>query len=218
MLVFLLIIGILTIKATQVFQLNLALKYVVGRVLFFLPFFHFGFYYKSKLEQKDNLNTLIYFAILIAIIEQMRTASPILFNVSVFMDFYGNLFIPYIGAFVGILLWLRVTKILVKYIGKFKVVEWIGYSTWDIMAHHLFVFFLINFAFYLFNYHGFNTQEFYNVVWYNFTPGSRYQTYIYYALAIAIPVGIHYLIVKIKKTNFKNLQKHIYKNAVSKIS
>ncbi|MDR3326687.1 MAG: acyltransferase family protein [Prevotellaceae bacterium] len=208
MLVFLLIIGMLTLKAIQTFETNNEfLKYTCARTLFFLPFFHFGFYYKNILEKKDNLNTFIYFAILIAIIEQMKLLGVPIDYGSVFMDFHGNIFIPYIAAFTGILLWLRITKILAKYIGKFKVVEWIGSSTWDIMAHHLFVFFLINFAFYLSNYHGFNKQEFHNSIWYTFTPGSKYQTYIYYALAIAIPVGIHYLLVKIKKTDFKKFTK-----------
>lgn len=197
-LVFLLIIGILTIKATQKFELDPLLKYIVGRVFFLLPFFHFGFYYKSKLEKNDNLNSFIYFAILIAIIEAMKSFNPTIYFSVAFMNFFGNLFIPYIASFVGILLWLRITKILAKYIGKFKIVEWIGSSTWDIMAHHLFVFFMINFAFYLFNYHSFNAEEFHNDIWYNFTPGSKYQTYIYHILAIAIPVGIHYLIVKVK--------------------
>ncbi|MDR2653564.1 MAG: acyltransferase family protein [Prevotellaceae bacterium] len=197
--IFLLIIGILTVKTVQTFEINLLWKYTVGRVLFFLPFFHFGFYWKIKLEKSGSLNTFIYFAILLAVIEAMRLFSPILYSEIVWMRFYNNLFIPYISGFVGILLWLRITKILVKYVGKFKVAEWIGNSTWDIMAHHLFIFFLINFAFYLAGYKDFNTTEFHNSVWYNFIPGSVYQTYIYYLFAIFIPVGIHYILQAIKK-------------------
>jgi len=200
--IFLLALGLFAIWATKTLPLNLFLKFTCGRVLFFLPFYHFGVCWKNHLEKRDNLNTFVYFAILLAVIEQMKVSALRIDYTVVFMDFFGNWFIPYISAFVGILLWLRITKILVKYIGKSKVVEWIGSSTWDIMAHHLFVFFLINFAFYLFHYHSFNAEEFHNNIWYNFTPGSRYQTYIYYALAIAIPVCIHYLIAKIKKTNF----------------
>ncbi|MDR1761109.1 MAG: acyltransferase family protein [Bacteroidales bacterium] len=204
----LLILGILIIKATETLQLNGFLHLTCGKVLFFLPFFHFGFCWKQYLEKYDNLNTIstvVYFILLVSVIELSKifASQHIGYAFAANMAFGGNTFIPYITAFAGILMWLRITKILVKYIGKSKIVEYIGNSTYDIMAHHLFVFFLINFAFYVINYSGFDTQQFKENIWYTFIPnGASYLIYIYYLLAIFIPIGIHYLLKKDKKRQY----------------
>ena len=126
----------------------------------------------------------------------------------VWMNFSNKLFTPYGVAFLGIFFWLKLSNILDKFIGKNKIVRYIGENSWDIMTHHLFVFFLINLGWKTIHQYGFNNESFKSDIWYNFTPSSHYQTLFYYMLAISIPLCLRYVInitprffsyIKIKK-------------------
>ena len=172
----------------------------VFRVLFFLPFFHIGFLYKTHYEEKDSENIFIKLICLISCIVLIHTVSGDLFPidydyVAAFMDFRGHYITPYITSFIGIFTWLYISKLLSKYkVVNNAVVRKIGECSWDIMAHHLFILFLINYFLSTRNFNDFDYETFRNTIWYTYTLGSKYQLIIYYILAISIPVFIRFII------------------------
>lgn len=169
------------------------------KAFFFLFFFHFGYYYKSALEKLDNLNSFIYFGILFSI--QLILYSN--FENSGFiipsLNFNGDLFLPIINSLTGILLWLRVSKILVKALENSSIMLYIGKNSWDIMTHHLFVFFLINWLLSVFNIPDFNIHAFRTDIWYSYIPKTHHILLLYSSLGIFIPLLYRYYITKISE-------------------
>ena len=167
------------------------------KTLFFLPFYHFGYYYKSKLEKKDTLHNAWYFLILLVIWYFIIVDIPELDYSVVNLGFRGNSFIPFLTSFVGILFWLRVAKNIQKYIGDNKFLEFLGANTWSIMLHHFFVFFLINYLLSKLNLNSFDYNVFRTDVWYSYHP--LLPAPVYWILAILIPLLWQYFFDYIKK-------------------
>lgn len=172
-------IGGTYISATMNNEASEANKYLspIIKMMFFLPFFHLGFFYKTKLEKQDKLNSIAYFCILFTIqfaLIQIFGAGQLSFS-SCDVNFRHHLVLPFITSITGIALWLRISRILAKSIGDNGFVRYLGQHTWDVMTHHIFVFFLFNALFgvlatigvpYLnFDFHKFQTE-----IWYYYTP------------------------------------------------
>lgn len=195
-------------------------KAPIIKVMFSIPFFHFGYLYKEKLESKDNLNNIAYFIILFATqLILLKKYVNLGFSVAWLNNFNKeNIFLPFLTSLTGILFWLRISKILVKSFEKSKIVEYIGSHTWDIMTHHIFIFFLINLLLskvspYIsinFNYELFKTD-----IWYSYVPINGANITLFYSIAsISIPLLIRYSISNIKyfiinKRNHKTLNTNL---------
>ena len=124
------------------------------RVMFFLPFFEFGYLYKNKWQEKeDKIPTVPYLIILFAINYILyKVFGTLNYNMHEFSTFRTEgLVIPLISSIVGILFYTRLARILSKWLGKNKLVNYISNNTFAIMTHHMFILFVFNFILYLIN-------------------------------------------------------------------
>lgn len=115
------------------------------KMMFFLPFYHFGYWYKAELEDRDTLPNGKYFFLLGAI-QILISANFTNLAFGAFAMYFPEKcsLLPFITSTIGILFWLRVSKLLVPMLGKCRAVLCIGENTWSIMMHHLTCFFLLN--------------------------------------------------------------------------
>lgn len=185
-------------------------KAPIIKVMFSLSFFHFGYLYKEKLEIRDNLNNITYFFILFVIQSiLLKKYVNLDFSVAWLTSFnHENIFLPFLTSLTGILFWLRISKILVKSFEKNKIVEYIGSHTWDIMTHHIFVFFLINLLLYKISHYigiNFNYESFKTNIWYTYVPINAANISFFYSItSISIPLIIRYFISNIKRIIINN--------------
>lgn len=167
------------------------------RTLFFLPFFHFGYLYKIRLEIKDKLDSLIYFAIIFIIQFILLKYYGKITYVAVHNNYPSKIILAYIASITGIMFWLRVSKLLTPVLAKSKYIQYLGENTWTVMAHHQFVFFLINYFFFIvkpyLDLKGFNVAKFQTNMWYGYHPG-KWQFLIFYSAAgIIVPLVCKWL-------------------------
>ena len=133
-------------------ELNYSLIFL--RVMFFLPFFEFGYLYKNKWQEKDDkIPTVPYLIILFGINYFIyKKFGSLNYNMHEFSDFKtGKLLLPIFTSIVAILFYTRLARVLSKWFGKNKLVNYISNNTFAIMTHHMFVLFTFNFILYLIN-------------------------------------------------------------------
>lgn len=155
---FVLLIPLILINMIAVYYQDIAklndLRSLVLRVAFFLSFFQFGYLYKNYLQKYDEkLKTIFYLPILIGINIILKLIFKNLgYDLHEFSGFNTNaVYLPLLTAITGILFWLRISKILVKYIGENKLINYISNNTFSIMSHHLLYAFIVNIVLYLIN-------------------------------------------------------------------
>lgn len=89
-----------------------------GRILLLYPCFQMGQFYKKKLERRDTLGNLPYFAIVIGVQVLLHLCCNGLAYSSVWCTGFANgPLIPYVTAVSGTAFWLRVAKMLVPICG-----------------------------------------------------------------------------------------------------
>ncbi len=111
---------------------------VLVRMLFFLPFFGVGRFYKTHLERYDHIPNSWYFAVIFAIqllIIIVRSGMPS--YLASWCNIFDSIWMPYLIGFTGIAFWLRVAKLLEPVIGRSKWVALIADNTYGIMMNHL---------------------------------------------------------------------------------
>ena len=90
-----------------------------GRILFLYPCFQMGQFYKKKLESRDTLGNVAYFAVVLGIQVLLHLCCNGLAYSSVWCTGFANgPVIPYVTAVSGIAFWLRVAKILTPLAGE----------------------------------------------------------------------------------------------------
>lgn len=140
-----------------------------GRILFLYPCFQMGQFYKKKLEQRDTLGNVAYFAIVLGVQVLLQLCCNGLAYSSVWCTGFANgPAIPYVTAVSGIAFWLRVSKILAPFcedgqrdqpavqpdVGERKdpaaaqnpaggVLLYLGRNTYAVMMHHVMAFMLV---------------------------------------------------------------------------
>lgn len=116
-----------------------------GRILFLYPCFQMGQFYKKKLEARDRLANLPYFAIVIGVQVLLHLCCNGLAYSSVWVTGFANgPLIPYVTVVSGIAFWLRVARILAPLQnpeGGFLV--YLGRNTYAVMMHHVMAFMLV---------------------------------------------------------------------------
>lgn len=138
-----------------------------GRILFLYPCFQMGQFYKKKLESKDKLANLPYFAIVIGVQVLLHLCCNGLAYSSVWVTGFANgPIIPYVTVVSGIAFWLRVARVLSPLCGgqgSILVVQsdaerrsgqavlnpaggfllYLGRNTYAVMMHHVMAFMLV---------------------------------------------------------------------------
>ena len=188
---------------------NKNLGLLAVRIMFLIQFYQIGYLYKIKLEEKDKLNNIIYFMI-IFIIQYILIFK---YNDLRFVIFSGefnneNIMLAFITSILGILLWLRIAKILVPSLKDSFITNYISNNSWDIMMHHQFIFFIINLIIvnisYKINLLDFDIEMFKRLDWFKYNPKNNGFTLLYCFLGISVPLILKYYLEKIRKNKKSN--------------
>lgn len=182
------------------------------RILFFLPFFQMGYLYKTTWQKyEERVKTWICIPIVIIInIILISIFKDIEYDLHEFSGFIQNAYyLPILTFVTGTLFWLRISKILEKWIGNNKLVNYISNNTFSIMSHHLFYIFILNFVLYLINVPYFDLSNFQNGWIYRYQIlGWEIPLQIgYLLLGVLGPIGMKYLYDKININLYKNKEK-----------
>lgn len=173
------------------------------RTGFFMFFYHLGYIYKTKIEEKIKINSTIYFLLLIIIQLIVLKLDNKITYVACFMEFNCKFIItPIIVSCTGILFWTKISEILVPALGDSRIINHISNNTYDIMLHHLFWIFILNVCIFkvsnIINLSGFNIDIFKNTIYYHYTAGISQAQIIYTIIAITMPLISRYIYEKIK--------------------
>lgn len=115
-----------------------------GRLLFLYPCFQMGQFYKKKLEERDTLGNLPYFAIVIGVQVVLSLCCNGLAYSSVWCTGFANgPVIPYVTVVSGTAFWLRVARILTPVLDRSRAVSYLGRNTYAVMMHHVMAFMLV---------------------------------------------------------------------------
>lgn len=184
----------------------------IFRTMFLIPFYHMGYLYKQKIEEKDNANSVLYFCIIFIIqfVIIIKYNNKLDFS-AVFLNSFNssNILLSYITSATGIMFWLRISKILTPSLENSKFIKYIGTNTWTIMMHHIFTFWMINFILSLNDMNGFNYEAFKTNIWYAYTiQNSNISLLFYIFVGVSLPLLIKYCLSKVKNEN--KLLKSLY--------
>lgn len=179
---------------------------VLDRMLYFMPFYGLGNYYKSELEKYDSIGNTFYFLsiftvqlAIICIYKETPAYSP-----SWMGDFDDGVFLPYMVGVLGIAFWLRISNILEPVIGKSKAINVIADNTYSIMVNHPSGFLVVNTLYALiFKYtsflNDFSIKDYKENVTYTYMINGMGQSLIIYLIAgLVFPITLSLLIHKIK--------------------
>lgn len=182
---------------------NNGIWFLITRICFLMPFYCFGQVYK-KFEKYDKLNNTIYFiTLLIVQTILLQKFKDLTYNLNT-LSFKHSYIIYMMSSITGTMFWLRISAILEKYIGDNKIINYIGNNTYEIMMHHLFIFFIVNTMIYYVNkitglLGKFDINSYKKSVWYVYDKENSALLFLYVILGISIPLLIKYYFVKRKK-------------------
>ena len=186
--------------------LNAGLWLVLVRMLYFLPFYGMGIFYKVLLEKFDKCSSFIYFGIifmleLLIICVYKKTPS---YTPSYCNNFVDGPILPFVVGFLAVFFWLRVSKLLEAVVGRSKVINLIADNSYSIMVHQFMGFMIVKTFFAVIHkftpyFSDFDWQKYKTDIWYYYLPYGIDQTkIIYLAGGICIPIIIQLIINKVK--------------------
>lgn len=109
-----------------------------GRILFMLPAYEMGCFYKKKLEKYDTLSNGIYFALIVVVqLVVLCCCNGLAYSTVWCTSFANGPVVPYLTTITGIAFWLRISRILEPLLQDMKVIETIGRNTYAVMMHHI---------------------------------------------------------------------------------
>lgn len=115
-----------------------------GRLMLMAPAFQFGRLYRTKLESIDKMPSVYYFMLLFTINSLLtQFCGGLGYSVVWVTGFANNPVIPFLTAFTGIALWLRVSRILGRAVSGNRFVVFMSGHTYSIMTHQLIAFFMV---------------------------------------------------------------------------
>ena len=180
---------------------------VLARMLYFLPFYGLGVFYKAVLESVDTARSSVYFLALFAadaVLLLLCKKTPGYFSAWC-NDFVDGPVVPFIAGFLGIAFWLRIARILEPVIGRSRAVNLIADNTYSIMIHQFLGFMAVKTVFALISgstgyFADFDWVRYKSDIWYYYLPGGITQAGILYLFAgIALPVAIQLLLNRTKQ-------------------
>lgn len=212
-----LLIFFIILQIVSVYYQKLTSQYtyiiILFRIMFFLPFFQFGYIYKQKWQKYDDKIPTIPYLIILFTINYIayKKFGDLNYDMHEFSGFKNTILIlPTITSFIGILFYTRIARILSKWIGESKIINYISNSTFSIMTHHVFVSFLVGAILYGIN-KNITSIPYFNIdrfkagwVYIYEIPGKEIITQIgYLILGIGVSLLIHYVYNKIKEKAVK---------------
>lgn len=170
-----------------------------GRILFLLPCFEMGQFYKQKLEARDRLPDGLYFTVLLVIQFAVAvTCQGLGFSAVWCGGFLNGPVIPYLTIATGTAFWLRVSKRLAPVLGQSRGFLYFGSHTFAVMMHQGLALMAVKGVFALLAGTGrmfadFNREAFYTDLWYMYCPGGYTQIKLFYVLlGIVLPLLLGY--------------------------
>ena len=169
---------------------------VLARMLYFLPFYSLGTFYKICLEKYDRADNFTYFAVilLLQLIILLICHDAPEYTPSWCNNFDDGPILPIIEGFLGIFLWLRIAKILEPEVIKSKAVNLIADNTFSIMINQFLGFMLLKAVFgvmsrFSSSFMDFDWARYKTDINYYFKPTDMEQFMIFYLIAgIAVPI------------------------------
>lgn len=168
-----------------------------GRILFLYPCFQMGQFYKKKLEARDTLGNLPYFAIVTGGQAVLSLCCNGLAYSSVWCTGFANgSVIPYVTVVSGTAFWLRVSRVLTPALGKSRAVLYLGKNTYAVMLHHIMAFMLVKAALsavaaYTGAFSDFDFVRFHtDIDYYYLVRGAETFRMVYLAAGVALPLGV----------------------------
>lgn len=186
---------------------------VLARLLYFLPFYGAGTFYRKVLEKHDTLGNVTYLIMVFALQLWADTCwgRVVSYTPSLASGYNAGegVFAPFLIGFIGIAFWLRIAKILVPVFEKSKMLFLVADNTFSIMLHQFAGFMLVKGVFacikkYTAFCQDFDMVQFKTNIWYYYLPRGLSQWLIVYLIAgIVVPIGIALVVKKGKTVIFK---------------
>lgn len=179
---------------------NTGVYLLINKVLIFLPFFVLGMLYNRILERYDNLPNIYYFLILFVI----NLIIIYIFGgtreyVICWCNNFDNVYRIFIVGTIGILFWLRISRIITPILSKSNLVMKISRNTYDIVIHHIMGCFVLNYIYYLlssFVFKDFDILQFRSNATYLYLPKGINNFLILY---VSMGFGFPLIVIKIKE-------------------
>lgn len=177
---------------------------VLVRMLFFLPFFGIGRFYRQKLEKYDKLPSFWYLGVLFALqLVIIMYHGKVPMYLPSWCNNFDSVIWPYAVGFIGIAFWLRIARLLEPVLGRSKWVHLIADNTYAIMMNHFMGFMLVKTVFAGLNQFlglcsSFDWGRYKTDIWYLYLVKEQPQTKILYLIAgIAFAIGIQWCFRKV---------------------
>lgn len=177
---------------------------------YFLPFFAFGMVYKYWLENivkkiQTRFIVLITFSIQLVISFVCNGRMPS-YSAAFCNDFVDGPLLPLIIGINGIILWLRLSELIVKCVDM-KFIRMIADNTCSIMTHHIMGFMLVKFLFAFLNANfglcvDFDWEAFKSNIWYYYMPKENsYFGLVYVITGVSFSLMMQQIINVLKNHN-----------------
>lgn len=117
-----------------------------GRIIFMLPIYEFGRFYKIYLEEKEKrISSYIFIPVVIAIqfVLLLVADGAVNFSAVWCTGFSSVCVMPYLTVATGTAFWLRISRVLSS-VGNCRLLSQIGAGSMHVCMHHVMVFFCIN--------------------------------------------------------------------------
>ncbi len=188
------ILGVMAIPVSKIFPLT-PLMLVIVRTMFSMFFVYLGYFYKHYIEDKYDIFTMKWLGGVIVLQSILwlfnRDYDPVhgigLSYVLVWARFDQQLIVPIITALTGIWASLFVVKIFYPYVKDNKFVNYMGKTTYHIMANHLLVMYIITAIFFKINGIPITERANHDIYWI-YNPVQT--TYLYFVLTMVITTYI----------------------------
>lgn len=184
---------------------NKGLWLVLVRMLYFIPFYGLGHFYKyvrneykytfsyrTVYKYLDNYFIVIILALQLGCITYCRKCPS--YIPSWCNNFNDGIFIPFLTGFLGIVFWLKIAYVVEPICGRNKIIGYIADNSYSIMINQFLGFLLINVTFAIVNhvtgwFADFNYSMFQRSVFYIYVPLKLQQYKILYLISgLTIPI------------------------------
>lgn len=182
---------------------------VLVRMLFFVPFYELGIFYRKHLEQyARRIPSFWYFTviftiklIILYIYGKMPSYTPSWCN-----DFSEGPIIPIFIETLGIAFWMRIATLVEPVIGKSKWINLIADNTYSIMINQFWGFMIVKTFFALLSkvspaFSNFDWVSYKTNIWWYYVPKGLNNMLILYVIGgITFPIAVQKIIDRMKKT------------------
>lgn len=169
------------------------------RMLYFLPFFGLGIYYRRVLEKNaGKVSPVLYFGLIFAckFLIKWRFGKYLSYTPSWCNDFEEGPLMPIVNGFLGIAFWFRICEMLTPFLGRTKVVREIADNTFSIMMNQFMGFMIVKTAYalifkYTSHFQNFSWKSYKTDIWWYYTPkGIRFLNIFYLLMGILFPIAV----------------------------